>query len=133
MSTTLIILILVTWVIFIPLAILNGVVRESWYRSHVGELAAHQISTVIAILAYFALVFIMFRTQVAVLSPQTLLMIGGIWVGMTIVFEFGFGRFVEGKTWGWLLQDYNLPAGRIWLLFLAAVFLSPYLLKLLLA
>jgi hypothetical protein len=32
------------------IAVANGALRELWYRKYVGELQAHQISTVLAVL-----------------------------------------------------------------------------------
>jgi hypothetical protein len=46
---------------------------------------------------------------------------------MTLAFEFLFGHFVAGHSWARLLQDYNLLAGRVWVLLLAWVALAPYL------
>ena len=47
-----------------------------------------------------------------------LLEVGIAWLAATIVFEFGFGHFVDGKGWGELLHDYNIFAGRLWPVFL---------------
>ena len=38
--------------------------------------------------------------------------IGAAWVVLTVIFEFGFGHYVDGKSWSELLENYNLPAGR---------------------
>jgi hypothetical protein len=48
---------ILTWVLFVPVAIANGTVRETLYASYVGDRTAHQISTAIAIVAYFALAY----------------------------------------------------------------------------
>ena len=53
--------------------------------------------------------------------------IGLIWLGLTVAFEFLFGRFVAGHSWIRLLQDYNILAGRVWSLLLLWVALAPYL------
>lgn len=50
---------------------------------------------------------------------------------MTVLFEFGFGYFVDGRSWEWLLQDYNVFQGRVWGLFLFSMFVSLYFVKLL--
>ncbi len=44
---------------------------------------------------------------------------------MTIAFEFGFGHFVAGHSWGRLLADYNLLTGHVWVLFLLWVLVVP--------
>ncbi len=52
-------------------------------------------------------------------------MIGCLWVGLTVLFEFSLGRIVN-RSWENLLQDYNLMEGRIWLLFLLCLLLLPF-------
>ena len=52
--------------------------------------------------------------------------IGIIWLGLTILFEFGFGYYVMGNTWEKLLHDYNLAEGRVWSLFLVWITIAPY-------
>ena len=40
--------------------------------------------------------------------------IGGSWAVLTILFEFGFGRYVVGDSWSTLLRAYNPGEGRVW-------------------
>jgi hypothetical protein len=42
--------------------------------------------------------------------------IGLAWVAMTLTFEFGWGGLVEGLSWASMLADYDITAGRIWVL-----------------
>ena len=35
---------------------------------------------------------------------------------MTLTFEFGFGRLVEGLSWSTMLADYDVTSDRIWVL-----------------
>ena len=41
---------------------------------------------------------------------------GMSWVVMTLGFEFGSGRLVGKLAWSELLADYDVRAGRIWVL-----------------
>ncbi|HWH07001.1 MAG TPA: hypothetical protein VNU47_00515 [Candidatus Paceibacterota bacterium] len=120
---------ILTWVLFIPIAITNGIVRESLYAPYVGDLAAHQISTAVAIIAYIALAYVMLRKRIIAASPRDLWLIGLLWVIMTIAFEFGFGHYVDGTPWSELLADYNLFAGHVWGLFLLGIFVTPHLVR----
>ncbi len=52
---------------------------------------------------------------------------GAVWMLLTIAFEVLYGHFVMGHPLSRLLHDYNLAAGRIWLLFLAWLVMAPYL------
>jgi hypothetical protein len=38
------------WLPMVFIAILNGILHESWYRKYLGELRAHQLSTASALL-----------------------------------------------------------------------------------
>jgi hypothetical protein len=69
--------VIVTWVCFVPLAFLNGVIRDKVYRSLVGELRAHQISTALASAAFFCWASFMLKKEVARLDKTSLLLSAG--------------------------------------------------------
>jgi hypothetical protein len=119
---------LVTWTMFIPIAVLNGAFREAVYKPFTGELAAHQISTIIACIAFFTLVYFRLKNQVPDTPKVILYRIGVMWVGMTILFEFSLAG-VTGAKWQQLFHDYNILKGRIWGLFLLIVLYTPVVLK----
>ena len=48
-------------------------------------------------------------------------------LAMTVAFEFLFGHYVAGHSWDRLLHDYNLFAGRVWVVVLVWVTVAPYL------
>jgi len=129
MSRGLIIKSLLVWVGFIPVAILNGIVRENFYGPMVGELLAHQISTVVAVVAFVLLAFVVLRNEVQGLDRGSLVLMGVVWVVMTMLFEFGFGHYVVGHSWEKLLMDYDLTKGRVWGLFLLSSLLTPMIVK----
>ena len=54
------------------------------------------------------------------------LAIGGIWLALTVAFEFLFGHYVMGHPWSRLFHDYNLLEGRLWVLVLVWTFIAPY-------
>jgi len=54
-----------------------------------------------------------------------LLLIGALWLTLTVAFEFGFGHYVMGHSWRYLLADYNILKGRLWSLVLLVTFVSP--------
>jgi len=49
-----------------------------------------------------------------------------IWLALAIGLEFIFGHYVMGNSWEWLLGDYNLLAGRLWVLVLLWIAAAPY-------
>ena len=74
------------------LGIANGVARDLLYKDRVGDLAAHQISTgtLIAALAGYSRALERRWPIPTTRSAQT---IGGIWLSLTVLFEFIFGHY----------------------------------------
>lgn len=105
------------WILFIPVAILNGVFRETVIAPVVGDAAAHVISTMVTAIPALSLVIWAYFTYVAEPhSRRELAYIGLMWLILTPLFEFGFGHYVMGHSWMTLLGDYNVFAGRVWIL-----------------
>jgi hypothetical protein len=116
---------LLAWFPMIPIAIGNGVLRQRWYGKHVEELAAHQISTAVAIVLFGIYIWLVVRALRPASGRQAIL-IGLVWLALTVGFEFLFGHYVVGHSWRALLNDYDLLAGRLWVLALAWLTLAPY-------
>jgi hypothetical protein len=113
------------WIPMILIAIANGAAREAWFAKHMGELAAHQISSVSGILVLGVYIWVIVR----VWRPESsgyALGVGLMWLAFTVTFEFLFGRYVRRLPWSRLLHDYDLLAGRLWLLVLAWVTVAPW-------
>ena len=102
---------LIAWFGMMGLAIVNGAVRDGVYRARMGNLAAHQFSTVILLLllgGYFWGLF----TVWPLASVRQAWTVGTLWLGMTLAFEFGFGHWVAGQSWRQLLGAYRLRSCR---------------------
>jgi hypothetical protein len=112
------------WLGLLVIGFANGVIREFSYRRWVGELAAHQISTVTAIVLFGLAVWLLEGRRPLASNGQALV-IGLIWLGLTVAFEFVFMHYVRGITWSRLLHDYNILEGRVWALVLLWVLLAP--------
>jgi hypothetical protein len=113
------------WLPMIVLAFANATLRELVFVKHFSELLAHQISTITLIILcsiYVSFVFPLLNIQ----NSKQAFLIGFFWVLLTVAFEFSLGRLTN-KSWQFLFQDYNLFAGRTWLLFLIVLLLLPYL------
>jgi hypothetical protein len=118
-----------TWVLMIPVAILNGIFRESVIRLRVGELHAHQLSVVTGSTGFIALVSALWRGEAGRMEDRDLFRMGAAWVVATILFEFGFGHYLRGVSWEALLHDYDVKAGRLWIVVLLVILFSPLLVK----
>lgn len=113
------------WLPMLLLAILNGAAREFIYKGYTGELAAHQLST-ISLLILFAFYI---RFVVQKFPPGSVArawMLGFFWLCLTLLFEFGFGRY-RGNSWEKLLNDYDILNGRIWILIPVWVLIAPFI------
>lgn len=118
-----------TWILMIPVAILNGMFRESVIRRRGGELRAHQLSVVTGSTGFVALVYALWRGDVGRIDDRDLFRMGAAWVIATIIFEFGFGHYLRGVSWEKLLDDYNIRAGRLWVVVLLVILFSPLIAK----
>lgn len=116
---------LLVWVLLAVVAVTNGIIRQATYGKSLSDLTAHQVSTVTAIVATGFTVWIVSRFWPIESSGQSWI-IGICWFALTVAFEFGFGHFVAGHTWGRLLADYNLLEGRVWSLFLLWMLTMPF-------
>lgn len=112
------------WAAIIPVAILNGIARQTLLTPVVGEHRAHQISSLSAAAAVLLIAILGVR-WIGVRTARAGWVVGGLWLALTVGFEFCFGRAVAGASWKRLLQDYDLSRGRLWVLVLLVVLIAP--------
>ncbi len=92
-----ILLYLLAWVPMIVIAILNATVRETTYSKFVTALQAHQISTLIAVILFAA--YIWGLTSLFPLNSSfQAIIIGCLWLVLTVMFEFSFGHYVAQQS-----------------------------------
>jgi hypothetical protein len=115
------------WFIFVIVAIINGGIRNNVYKPYVGDLTAHQISTIIFIIAILIITYLILKFSNIQLSDSKSIIMGFIWLLLTIFFEFIAGHFIFGNSWDKIVGDYNILKGRIWSLVLLTTFLAPYI------
>jgi hypothetical protein len=114
----------VSWIPGIPIAIFNGILRESWYTQFLNELHAHQLSA-LSFIVFFGIYAWFILKWLKPSSAQQALRIGLTWLVLTVAFEFLFGHFVMGNPWESLFHDYNLIAGRVWVIVLIWIAAAP--------
>lgn len=113
-----------SWCVLLAVAIGNGFIRESFITPRTGRAAAHALSTVLLSL----LIVIVGWLATGWIEPRTLQdawLVGVIWLLLTLAFEFLAGHFVFGRTWAELLSEYNLLAGKIWVMVLIVTLMTP--------
>ena len=114
----------IAWLGGSVLGIVNGTIRELVYKDSVGEATAHYLSTGILIVL-LGLYFWWLEHRWPLPSARTALQIGLTWAAMTASFDFGFGHYVDGKSWTDLAKNYDVTAGRVWIAILAWIIVGP--------
>lgn len=107
----LILRLLAVWIIFIPLAIINGAVRESLLLPFTGKAMALPMSGVLLSCLIFLTTYLLSPFLKA--TPRQSWAIGSTWLFLTILFEFGFGHYIMGKPWEVLLKAYDVKGGNL--------------------
>lgn len=117
---------LFAWLPGIPIAIVNGSIRQFIYRLFLDELPAHQLSVVSFIILFGIYVWLIIP-WLKLASAAEAIRVGLVWLGLTVLFEFVFGHYVMGHPWSALLHDYHLLEGRLWVVVLAWMTVAPLL------
>ncbi len=97
---------LVLWTAILFLAVLNGALREKALIPAVGTVAG-RIASGIVLSACIALVAYLAAPWYGPLASPQYWRIGLVWLFLTLLFEFSFGRFVRHKDWTQLLKAYT--------------------------
>lgn len=118
------------WVGLSAVAVVNGTVRDLGYADRLGDLAAHQASTQLLIGALLGYTWLLHRWR-PLPDTRTAVGVGAAWALLTLAFEFGVGHFLLNRPWAVLLADYDLTAGRIWVLVPIATAVAPALVRVL--
>ncbi len=103
----------------------NGILREVVLVPRLGATAAGVVSAAVGV-AILLTISGAFLLRVP-LTRRDATSIAVVWLVLTVGFEFLIGRSVDRKSWQELLANYNLLAGRLWPLVLAALVASPFL------
>ncbi|TWU44159.1 hypothetical protein Q31b_16950 [Novipirellula aureliae] len=115
---------LAIWLALIVAEIIHGILRAITLVPLFGEFRSNQIgvftgSAIILVIAYFSIRWI------GAESRLERLVVGAIWLLLTVTFELCFGRFVVGLSWERLAADYNLLQGGLMPIGLLVLFFSP--------
>lgn len=112
------------WAAIIPLAVANGILREQVLRRFLAAPSARAASGVLlaSVILGFALLTVPWLRAGSLAAHVG---VGLYWGALTIGFEFGFGRWVAGKSWPELLRPYRFAEGDLWVLVLLVVAAAP--------
>ena len=112
------------WFYMLVIAFANGTIRQLVVTPLVGDAVAHIIACAIGCTAFFFLIRRFVRRNLPQLTMQRSWTIGAVWLVVTVIFEFGMGLSAR-RSWEFMLHDYNLLAGRFWILILATELFGP--------
>ena len=85
------------------------------------------MSTILFIILVMLITFSIILYSNVELSGIDALIMGGIRLVLTMIFEFLAGHYLFGVSWEKPLLDYNILKGRMWILVLLITFIAPYL------
>lgn len=113
------------WFLLLVIAVVAGAIRTTLLQPRIGEHGAHVVGTLVVVAVFAAVIWRAARWISPALARSQLVSVGTMWFVATVTFEFGFGHYVMGHSWFRLLADYNLFAGRLWIVVLVTVLLAP--------
>lgn len=103
------------WLSMAVVAVANGVFRETVLVPRVGDYPGHLLSTALLIAAILVLSYAYFSYSRIHYRRAELLVVGTIWVVLTVGFEFLVG-YLEGIPVEDTLAQYVVLAGQVWIL-----------------
>jgi hypothetical protein len=114
------------WLSILLLAVLNGGFREAVLLPRFGNPSAQFVSGLLLI-GCIVVVSYLLVPRLRAQSRGQLAGIGVLWLALTLVFEFGFGHLVQGKSWHELVGAYEFRGGNIWPIVLLVTAVAPLL------
>jgi hypothetical protein len=113
------------WLVILVLAMLNGLLREAVLIPGLGRVGGLVASGVLLSLLILLVAFIG-APWYGTAGPGPW-HIGALWLALTLLFEFGFGRLVQHRPWPELLAPYTFDGGNIWPVVLVVTAAAPRL------
>ncbi|MBX7061545.1 MAG: hypothetical protein K1X52_07785 [Pyrinomonadaceae bacterium] len=115
----------IIWAVILVLAILNGVLREAVLFPSFGMQTGFIVSGIILCCMIFAIAYVSI-SWIASDSPKQQLLVGFLWLALTLSFEFSFG-LSRGLSLDEILSAYSFRDGNLWPLVLLLTFFAPLL------
>ena len=117
---------LVVWIVIIAAEIVHGILRAVALIPIVGGFRSNQIGVFTGSLIILVIAWLSIR-WIGASRNSDLMMVGSLWLALTLAFELLFGRLVMNLSWQRLLADYNLLAGGLMPLGLLALLFAPWI------
>lgn len=110
------------WLIIIGVETVHGILRSLLLMPAVGDFRARQMSVFTGSVLIFVVAYV-FIDWIHARARRGLIVVGLLWVLLTVIFEVVLGRLVLGLSWTRITEDYDLSKGGLLgfgLLFMAA-------------
>jgi hypothetical protein len=114
------------WLVFLVVAIACGFIRERFLVPGLGPLSGRALGTLLVGVIIFGIIYA-YIGKLKRASQASLFKLGLFWTMAAIAFEFLFGHYGMGHSWGSLWPDYNVFQGRVWPLVLIVTLFGPLL------
>lgn len=118
------------WLIIIAVETAHGVLRALLLVPIVGDFSARQLSVFTGSLLIFIVTLLLIK-WIDAKSTVQLVMVGALWVILTILFEVMLGRLVLDLSWDRITEDYDITRGGLLGFGLMFMLVSPLLSKVL--
>ena len=114
------------WLVILVCAVLNGGFREAVLMPSFGKPVGLVVSGLLLSIVIVAVSFLLVP-GLGRLGTSQALYVGLLWLCLTLIFEFGFGRLVQHQSWQELVEAYTFKDGNAWSLVLVVIFIAPLL------
>ena len=112
------------WLVISVVEVIHGIARIAFLQPLVGDFHARQIAVFSGSVLILAVAFL-FRGWTGAKTFWECLVVGTIWVLLTIGFEVFLGRNFMDLTWERILSDYDLRHGGLMLIGLTVMLFAP--------
>lgn len=98
------------WLLIVVGETVLGIARRSLLEPFIGDFRARQVSVFVSTAIVLAITFMFVRWLKASRASQFIL-VGVMWVVLTVGFEILLGRLAMGLSWERIASDYNVSEG----------------------
>lgn len=113
------------WLVIILVETIHGIIRTLFIAPAIGDFRSRQIGVLVGSGSILLIAVIFSRWLDARTARQNLL-VGGLWVGLTVLFEIGLG-IATGASPERIAEDYDLADGGLMPLGLVFMLFAPWL------
>ncbi|WP_440770460.1 hypothetical protein [Natronorubrum sp. DTA28] len=114
------------WIVMAVLAVINGIFRETVIIPRVGAYSGHLLSTALLVVAILAVSAGYFAYTAIDYTRTERLLVGMIWVVLTVGFEFLVG-YLEGVPVSETVAQYDVFGGQVWIVVPLTLLVAPLL------